>query len=458
MKLTHKFLSLLLVFTLLLSVCSLASCDLLIKKPNSEAPGTEHPVVDPITQTESKNPAEFDTKFYDASNWVHMTNNNGTSRDGGALPVSLNDGSIKFHYANQAIDLGDHTNKTLSFLLKGTNDWAIWFNSIGIDNHTGSSYQLKYVNDELIITLSSNPNEAVAKVGAGLYNKAAWNRFDIAFSNDDGMFSIMLYINGKLASLSDGKNNPENCFVAGDTLVSFDENFQVGKYIVVKVWSAQNYLQIKPVAKINEKDVPIIACVGDSITQGAGASNEYLTGYPAQLQKELGGQYNVVNLGLSGTTAGYPSESEAWLNNVHWTGFQAIVPDIVILALGTNDSKYSPNHDKFYADYQNVVDKLLAVNPKMKIIVSTAPTAHSRAFNIKNSNIQSVISPVQKEIAEKYNFDVVDICSITENMSSIFPDGIHPNDTGYVFFAKIYAKAITEGVPSIDESFLNQIK
>ena len=462
MKSTRNFLSLLLVLTLLFSALSLSSCDL-FETPDSGNGGNNSDdklSVDLIKQTEAKNPADLDAKFYDASNWVYMTNNNGASRDGGALPVSLDDGSIKFHFANQAIDFGNHFNKTLSFMLKGTNEWAIWFNSDGIDNNTGSSYQLKCVNGELIITLSSNPNEAMAKVAAGLYNKAEWNRFDIAFSDNDGMFSMQLYINGKLATLSDGKNNPDTCFVSANSFIHFygETDFKIGNYIVVKVWSAQNYLQIKPVAKMNDKDIPIIACVGDSITQGAGASNEYLTSYPVMLQKELGGKYNVVNLGLSGTTAGYPSSSEPWLNNVQWTGFQALVPDIVILALGTNDSKYSPGHDKFYEDYHNVVEKLLEVNPELKVIVSTAPTAHSGAFNIKNSSIQSVISPVQKEIAAEYKFDVVDICSITTNMPGIFPDGIHPNDAGYLFFAKIYAKAIVDGVDAIDDDFIDQIK
>ena len=458
MRVTRNFLSLLLILVLLYGTFVLSSCELFDITHENPSPD-DKPSVELINQTEAKNPSEFNSKFYDASNWVYMTNNNGASLDGGSVPYSLDDGSIKFHFANQAIDIGDHTNKTLSFMLNGTNDWSIWFNSDGIDNHTGSSYQLKCVGGEVIVALSSNPNSAVAKVADGIYKSGEWNRFDVSFSINDGICELNIYINGKLATLENGDYTEDNLFVDNNTLIYIqDESFTPGNYIVVKVWSAHNYLQIKPVAKSDVKDVPIIACVGDSITEGAGATNQYLTSYPAQLQKELGGEYNVINFGLGGTTAGQRSGKETWLDNVHWTGVQAIVPDIVILALGTNDSKYSPSHDKFFADYKNVVDKLLSVNPDLKIIVSTAPTAHSGAFNIKNANIQSVISPVQKEIAAQYNFDVVDMCSITSNMSSIFPDGIHPNDAGYAFFAKVYAKAITDGVDAIDETFLDQIR
>ena len=73
--------------------------------------------------------------------------------------------------------------------------------------------------------------------------------------------------------------------------------FTTGNYMVVKVWEAHNYVQIKPVAKAAEKDVPIIACIGASITEGAGAGNFYTESYPAQLQNALGGSYNVVNFG-----------------------------------------------------------------------------------------------------------------------------------------------------------------
>lgn len=464
MNLIRRFLSFLFAFALTLGTFALAACDSGAKTPEPESSEPSNPEgeppVDLLLQTEAKDPAELDARFYDASSWEYMTNNNGASRENGGVPVSLDDGSIKFHFARQAIEIGEHTNKTLSFMLKGTNDWEIWLNSTGIDNQTSSAYLLKCVDGEIIFTLSSCPNVAAVSVAEGFYNKAEWNRFDIAFREVDGYICIEIYINGKLATLNAGTHLPEELSASGDAIVHDYQStaFEVGNYIAVKVFSADNYLQIKPVAKANEKDVPIIACVGDSITQGAGSSNEYFKSYPVQLQKELGGKYNVVNLGRNGTTAAQRNGSEGWLANVHWDGFQALVPDIVILALGTNDSKYSPSEYKFYSDYDNVVSQLLSVNPDMKIIVSTAPTSHSDAYNIKDENIKSVIAPVQRDIAWQYGFDIIDMCVFTADLSHLFPDGIHPNDAGYTFFAKVYAKAITEGVEALTDEFISGLK
>lgn len=65
------------------------------------------------------------------------------------------------------------------------------------------------------------------------------------------------------------------------------------------------------VERIEELTRPLrITCVGDSITQGVGSSNENLYSYPAQLQKILGDSYQVKNAGVSGSNVtkgkGYP--------------------------------------------------------------------------------------------------------------------------------------------------------
>ena len=45
-----------------------------------------------------------------------------------------------------------------------------------------------------------------------------------------------------------------------------------------------------------------VACVGNSITYGAGIANRQQNSYPAQLQYYLGADYEVRNFGVSGTT------------------------------------------------------------------------------------------------------------------------------------------------------------
>lgn len=51
------------------------------------------------------------------------------------------------------------------------------------------------------------------------------------------------------------------------------------------------------------KQVIKVACVGNSITYGAGISNREKNSYPAQLQYYLGEGYEVRNFGSNGATA-----------------------------------------------------------------------------------------------------------------------------------------------------------
>ena len=81
-----------------------------------------------------------------------------------------------------------------------------------------------------------------------------------------------------------------------------------------------------------------IACVGDSITWGTFVWNRKRNSYPAQLQAMLGERFIVRNFGVMGHTlqsAGdYPYRiSKAFKSS------SAFEPDVVLLMLGTNDSK-----------------------------------------------------------------------------------------------------------------------
>lgn len=81
-----------------------------------------------------------------------------------------------------------------------------------------------------------------------------------------------------------------------------------------------------------------VACVGNSITYGANILNREQNSYPAQLQAYLGGEYEVRNYGVSGTTllskGDYPYTATPAYRQA--LDFQ---PDIVLIKLGTNDTK-----------------------------------------------------------------------------------------------------------------------
>ena len=90
-----------------------------------------------------------------------------------------------------------------------------------------------------------------------------------------------------------------------------------------------------PIVKAADNSKIRITCVGDSITDGIGASNGQNT-YPAQLQKILGDKYEVLNKGVSGTTV-TNSDDRAYTKTSRYRESLNSQPDIVIILLGTND-------------------------------------------------------------------------------------------------------------------------
>jgi len=92
----------------------------------------------------------------------------------------------------------------------------------------------------------------------------------------------------------------------------------------------------EPIDPSTYNDPIRIACVGDSITQGAGAGEG--KAYPSQLQELLGEKWKVGNFGVSGRTLLRKGDSSYW-NERALLNAQDFKPDVVIIMLGTNDTK-----------------------------------------------------------------------------------------------------------------------
>ncbi|MCH5163137.1 MAG: hypothetical protein J1G38_06585 [Clostridiales bacterium] len=403
--------------------------------------------------------------FYDATLWEYMTNNSGASLDTGEKPVSLADGSIRFYRANQAYELGDMTNDTISFMLKGTNDWSIWLNSSSKDNTKNNSYRLVRTGGELRLVISSSPNQAAAAV-VSTYETGEWNRFDVEFSTDEDATRIEIFVNGERAELK-ARENKTDVRLEDDALYHYaPESFTTGGWFVVKVWYANDYVQLKPVELDDVDDVPVIAAIGDSITYGSTAGNVYTESYPAQMQTMLGKDYNVVNFGMSGRTARTDLPADGgnpvgWIDNLQWKGVQAIVPDIAIVKLGTNDSKTglktATTKENFRAAFERILDELVEVNPDMKIYICTSAQAYSSSWTINNGNITNIIVPVQRQVAEERGLPIIDLNEITKNKSKLFSDGIHPSTKGYTMLAEVISTVITKGVDGLTADYLSDI-
>ncbi len=187
-----------------------------------------------------------------------------------------------------------------------------------------------------------------------------------------------------------------------------------------------------------------VACIGDSITFAAASGKREETSYPAQLQTLLGKNFEVRNYGVSGATMLRASERPYW-NQKDYAEAKEFLPEIIVIKLGTNDSKPQHWNKEAYArDYRDMIDELRALPSKPSIIVCRPVPAFTENFKIRNSVIIGEIIPVVDEIAVEKGTPIVDAYNALLNSGADFPDGIHPDAAGCNLLAKAVAAVVKD--------------
>lgn len=196
-----------------------------------------------------------------------------------------------------------------------------------------------------------------------------------------------------------------------------------------------------------------VACVGNSITDGYGIDMADVDGYPAQLQRLLGSGYCVRNFGVSGRTM-LNSGDRPYMKEQAWKDAKAFGPDIVVVKLGTNDSKAAnwDGHAKdFAADAQQMIDELKALPSKPVIylcnpIKADAPRKAGDPREINDSTIANAILPTIAKLAKKNKLKLIDLREVIDPQSKddMQRDGIHPTAKGARKIAQAVAKEIAQ--------------
>ena len=186
-----------------------------------------------------------------------------------------------------------------------------------------------------------------------------------------------------------------------------------------------------------------VACIGNSITDGMGIDMSEVYGYPAVLQRLLGKNYNVKNFGVSARTLMNKGDLP-YMKEQSWGDAQAFLPNIVVIKLGTNDSKdYNWIHGADYgADLQKMVDTLRALPSKPQIYVCS-PIPAARIWGISDSVIVNGEIPAIKRVVKKNKLAYIDLHTEFKPTEGLMQrDGIHPTDKGAAQLAKIIAAHI----------------
>ncbi len=196
-------------------------------------------------------------------------------------------------------------------------------------------------------------------------------------------------------------------------------------------------------------DAKRVACIGNSITDGAGIDYVDAKGYPAQLQKILGRDYCVRNFGVSGRTM-LNKGNRPYMKEKAWQEAKAFNPDVVVIKLGTNDSKpmnWDKHAKEYTKDMQQMIDELGKLEAKPTIYLCTPVKA--REVNkidentIRDSILMADVIPAIQKVAKKNKLQIIDLRPLIDpNGKEMNRDGIHPTAEGAAKMAKVIAAAI----------------
>ncbi|MCF7956829.1 MAG: hypothetical protein K9M57_00125 [Phycisphaerae bacterium] len=187
-----------------------------------------------------------------------------------------------------------------------------------------------------------------------------------------------------------------------------------------------------------------VACIGDSITAGVGIKDPDKNSYPKQLGRLLGPKWDVRNFGVGGTTLLKKGDYPYWNQDAFKMAI-AFKPDVVIIKLGTNDTKAQnwKYKDEYLTDYKEMINTFLALDSHPRVWLCRPVPAFPARWGISNEVIVNDVLPRVDQLGRELHLPVIDLYTALSGKPELFPDKIHPNAQGAaIMTAEIY-KALT---------------
>ena len=186
-----------------------------------------------------------------------------------------------------------------------------------------------------------------------------------------------------------------------------------------------------------------VACVGDSITYGAGVKNRAKNNYPKVLGNLLGPGFETRNFGVSGATLLKRGDKAYW-TQPEFVKVGAFKPNAVVIKLGTNDSK--PQNwgfkENFADDLAAMIDYFRDLPSKPKIWLCLPVPVYEAKWGINEPVVYGEIIPIIRRVAREKRVPVIDLHETLSGKSELFPDRIHPNAAGAAIIAATVKTAL----------------
>lgn len=219
--------------------------------------------------------------------------------------------------------------------------------------------------------------------------------------------------------------------------------------VVVLTGTASWAQQALPQLKVRDPRAPQrIACVGDSITFGAGIEGRETNCYPAVLDRLFPANFDVRNFGVSGATLLRKGDKPYW-NEPEFKELAKFNPRMIILKLGTNDSKPQnwAHKDAFEADLKAMLDHFRTFEAAPVVLLCLPAPVYEDRWGINEKTVKEEIIPILQKVAKERNLKVVDLHTALSGHPEMFPDKVHPNAAGAALMARTVLSAMRNKAP-----------
>jgi lysophospholipase L1-like esterase len=192
------------------------------------------------------------------------------------------------------------------------------------------------------------------------------------------------------------------------------------------------------------RDPVRVACVGDSITYGAGVEGRETNAYPAVLGRLLGEQFEARNFGVSGATLLKKGDKPYWSLS-EFAAVSEFAPQVIVLKLGTNDTK--PQNWEHGQEFENDLRALLthfqALPSRPRIWVCLPVPVYESRWGISEDVLMHQVIPRIVKVADQKQLPVIDLHTALSYRPELFPDQVHPNAEGARLMAQTIYSALT---------------
>ena len=284
----------------------------------------------------------------------------------------------------------------------------------------------------------------------GIDNPAVY--YPTLYGAPDGI-TLYTYYDNTCYGFVTGKNvvtSTANMVLYSNELLVPDDIFEINFSVVsgIKLHSKNANISGVEVRKLK------IACIGDSITQGVGAGST--ADYPSYLQKYLGSEeYIVQNFGKGSATVQSDERGYMVFAKEQHEASLAFEPDVVICALGTNDSRYNiwTSNSSFIDTYIDIIDTYRALDSKPAIYITTTLQRADDLMN--NERVEKNTIYLDEYIAKMVGGKIIDTHDEMRpytNDTSYFGDALHPTAIGYEKMANYIGSCIVANMNRISQT------